>query len=824
MNKKIIKKSNSWHASDLIASDCRGLYGITQTGTIVTTSDYYTDDIASWRDIVSVSCGSSHIVGLTYNGRVLSAGRNYHGQCNTYGWTDIVSIKAWDDITLGVTKDGYVLSTGEIRNPNPRGFRAPILIPFITRGLKNIVFIDRIEKRACSWSRERYDMWLYAAEKSGDTICYEYDSNSNSWKKSYSTDKVELNQTVASNEYKDTIRIKADGTVAVDCAPEKMFGFDAATRSAWYNVVDWTDIIAVFACGQRMIGIQANGKVLSSRNDAIGQTISSWKLFYTKEEKDALREEQRSLENELSTCGLFELSRKQELRTRIQRIQDLLFPELWSISRAEIDEIRHGLHEIENAERRKELEAEATQRKAEIIRLLNQINTQIQNFNKCLTDFFAYPVVVFQIEPYKSTEIQLDGYIAELNQLNLKLNKYGLSQTRLIEATSVTVNAFNELGHRVNQLPLVVMTEPYNYGKRNAYRWDNTRNLSKQYVDKVISQYETFLDKDGGFLDIYKIDIQLVLDCIWFYATAKPYSQANYNRAVAVFERVYRKSHIDIVIAELYAKMQIGGENALHEQIGKILQRNFSAEELHIIASSLMWMNAYRSEHMVLQHMLEKGLQMPAKAQERLHSLANIGGKAPIGFDVVSTENVLFFDVTALTWKDNEYQGFFDNLAFQEKQLSYSLAIRDETKELFTAQKLTILQPEKILSHMDELFRVEYGDVVSAKQVTAVALAGSGAEDLACVLITSSECKHLGLLVHTTQIGKRLRIKFYTLFMPDKALLESQKQHALSMYQKLSPTITGWESSIKDTALIAIQQLLNTSSVNSTSADDSLLF
>ena len=68
----------------------------------------------------------------------------------------------------------------------------------------------------------------------------------------------------------------------------------------------------------------------------------------------------------------------------------------------------------------------------------------------------------------------------------------------------------------------------------------------------------------------------------------------------------------------------------------------------------------------------------------------------------------------------------------------------------------------------------------------------------------------MGILVHIAQIGKKLNIKFYTLFMPDGNQLMEQKQQALSLYKKLSPSISMWESSLKDTTLMVVQQLLNT--------------
>ena len=86
----------------------------------------------------------------------------------------------------------------------------------------------------------------------------------------------------------------------------------------------------------------------------------------------------------------------------------------------------------------------------------------------------------------------------------------------------------------------------------------------------------------------------------------------------------------------------------------------------------------------------------------------------------------------------------------------------------------------------------------------------------------------MGILVHIAKIGKKLNIKFYTLFMPDVNQLMEQKQQALSLYKKLSPSISMWESSLKDTILMVVQQLLNTTDsqkdINSLKDIDSPIF
>ena len=179
---------------------------------------------------------------------------------------------------------------------------------------------------------------------------------------------------------------------------------------------------------------------------------------------------------------------------------------------------------------------------------------------------------------------------------------------------------------------------------------------------------------------------------------------------------------------------------------------------------------------------------------------------------IVINNSTVYFDVSALSWGDDEYVGLFENLAFQEKNLSYSLAVRDEDKELFVAQGIRIPTLSTILTKLNEVFFEEYGSDATASMKKCIALSGSGEETIIGILAISEKCKQMGLLVHVAHIGKKLNIKFYTLFMPNSNSLMDQKQQALSLYKKLSPSVAMWESSLKDTILFAIQQLLNSAS------------
>lgn len=66
-----------------------------------------------WENIHTIAAGRGFTVGLCYGGRVVAAGCNEYGQCDTDDWTHIVDIGCGDTYTVGLTADGRVLYAGK---------------------------------------------------------------------------------------------------------------------------------------------------------------------------------------------------------------------------------------------------------------------------------------------------------------------------------------------------------------------------------------------------------------------------------------------------------------------------------------------------------------------------------------------------------------------------------------------------------------------------------------------------------------------------------------------------------------------------------------
>ena len=295
------------------------------------------------------------------------------------------------------------------------------------------------------------------------------------------------------------------------------------------------------------------------------------------------------------------------------------------------------------------------------------------------------------------------------------------------------------------------------------------------------------------------------MQALWVLGMEKPYRAKEFERLTDICSWFFASSYpVDAEMARWYAQRQMGGPDSV--EIGDI--RKCLNERL---ASCLMWLQAYRQEQRVLQEMLKENCTMSPKAQERLHALNNGGGKAPDTHEAVSGGDELCFDVSALAWKEAEYNALFENLAFQDKKLTYGLAVRDEDKDLLLPAGVQLPGKDAMLAKFQADFAEEYGDQATARSAEFVMLSGGGEERMEGILAVSADCRQLGVAAHMARIGKKVNIKFYTLFLPEGLELAAQKQQALSLSRKLNPTVTMWENGLKTSMLTAIQQLLNSS-------------
>lgn len=368
------------------------------------------------------------------------------------------------------------------------------------------------------------------------------------------------------------------------------------------------------------------------------------------------------------------------------------------------------------------------------------------------------------------------------------------------------------------------------YGEVNHDLLNKANRMTKEKADAFTDLYiNSFKNKD--WLTFSRIPLNDILYIMWFYALTKPFDSNHFEEISKIYCHAYQRYSIESFIAKCYAMMQVATEDVISDQIRSHLQyltvskalknQRSSFDELHQLSSALMWMKAYKSEEQVLQFMLKNNVLMSAKEQERLHLLST---SANINLNFTnhsSSSDLKAVRMDSLDWKSEEYTSFFNNLAFQNKNLTDILALRDDHKDLVLSSNFALPPLNVISEKIQATFYDEYGDAakVSLEKINSITLDDS--EEMEGLLAVSNEVSSLGIFTLLIRIGKKLNIKFYTLYLPEDVSVEQQTKKVISMHKKINPTVTMWEKSLKDTFLTAIEQVLNSSSISSKRIDSS---
>lgn len=67
---------------------------------------------AGWEDIIAISAGQAHAVGLRADGSVVAVGKNKYGECDVSGWNNVIAVSAGQEFTVGLRSDGSVYAVG----------------------------------------------------------------------------------------------------------------------------------------------------------------------------------------------------------------------------------------------------------------------------------------------------------------------------------------------------------------------------------------------------------------------------------------------------------------------------------------------------------------------------------------------------------------------------------------------------------------------------------------------------------------------------------------------------------------------------------------
>ena len=115
-----VKEMNSgWKNLIAVTAVCNeDIFALRADGTVISNEMDAEQDfdqmyfVKDWKNIISISGGSEHLLGLKKDGTVLATGSNHHGECDVSRWKEIVQISAGSCVSVGLKKNGTVVVTG----------------------------------------------------------------------------------------------------------------------------------------------------------------------------------------------------------------------------------------------------------------------------------------------------------------------------------------------------------------------------------------------------------------------------------------------------------------------------------------------------------------------------------------------------------------------------------------------------------------------------------------------------------------------------------------------------------------------------------------
>lgn len=375
---------------------------------------------------------------------------------------------------------------------------------------------------------------------------------------------------------------------------------------------------------------------------------------------------------------------------------------------------------------------------------------------------------------------------------------------------------------------------------RNQADLDSKIAALKDKLQKIDAAFQS---KDNHYRNIIP-DMANYTDyaaeLLWCIAARKPFNQDEFDEARRLFARNTRRCYIDNspyviamyekaysnrqngqnfwqvenveqLLALIYAKNIIGGQNTANQERNRILEWVDSAiafsmtEQCYMLSSALAWMGLYELERDVLRHLVERKVNLPAEWQDRLGFLES-GGTSNIKIYDASPDSVFLYDSSSLDWNTDAFDLFFRKLEMTHKTMRYSLAISRWTKTLPLArgQKVT---PEQIEESFKRLVEDFDGEVIVRKE-KAQALNLDNIEYENSFIFSfkterSKRNKCVSILFSSEKFGRNLNLTIIILFTPEDGLSsEELKKYALAIKDNI------YVESFQESILQAVDEVI----------------
>jgi len=241
--------------------------------------DYGQTEVSNWTNVKQVAAGESHTVGLKAdpNGTVIAVGRNDSGQCNVAGWANIKQIAAGYRHTVGLRKNGTVVAVGNNSSLqcNVSSWTNIIQVAaggYHTLGLKANGTV--VAASTGMYGVSNVSGWTNIIQVAGGgdhSVGLKADGTvvavgESSYRQCNVLGWTDIKQIAAG--YRHTVGLKKDGTVVAV----------GSNSSHQCDVSSWTNIIQIAAGEYHTLGLKADGSVVAVGNNSYHQCDLSWNL------------------------------------------------------------------------------------------------------------------------------------------------------------------------------------------------------------------------------------------------------------------------------------------------------------------------------------------------------------------------------------------------------------------------------------------------------------------------------------------------------------------------------------------------------------------
>ena len=219
------------------------MFGVRKDGTVLATVDKCKSATSGWKNIIDVTCGWNHVVGLKTDGSVVSAtwdllSSDNKGQANVNSWKNIVKIVGRMQGTVALDNVGKVYVAGNLNG---------------------------ISINVSSWSRIKdisvSDHHILGLREDGTVVA----DGLNNYGQCDVQGWRDIIKVAAGDGF--SCGLKRDGTVITA----------GRNNSGQCEVTDWTNIVDIVALSNATVGITADGQAKSTDKEFKLASVNSWK-------------------------------------------------------------------------------------------------------------------------------------------------------------------------------------------------------------------------------------------------------------------------------------------------------------------------------------------------------------------------------------------------------------------------------------------------------------------------------------------------------------------------------------------------------------------